>query len=92
MKFSDLEFKPHPAGMGGVQATGKFDNGWGYSIIQTEFSYGGNRGLYELAVFDKNDALHYNNPVGKGDVRGHLTESEVEELLSEIESFGEEVE
>jgi len=91
MRVTELEFKAHPAGMGGIQATGKFENGWGYSVIQTEFSYGGPEGKYELAVLGKNGSLHYRNPVARGDVRGHLNLREVEELLNEIENFGEEV-
>ena len=91
MKASELSFKAHPAGIGGIQATGKFKNGWGYSVIQTEFSYGGKEGKYELAVIGKKGGLHYSNPVAKGDVRGYLTLDEVEVLLTEIENFGEEV-
>jgi hypothetical protein len=92
MKFSELEFKPHPSGMGGVQTKGKFKNGWGYSIIRSEYSYGGREGKWELTVLGKDGHRHCDNPVARGDVRGHLTEVKVEELLNEIENFGEEVE
>ena len=86
MRFNDLKFELHKAGSGGVQAQGEFQNGWGYSVIMTPYSYGGDQGLYELAV-TKGDALHYENPVAQGDVRGHLSPDEVEVLLNEIENF-----
>jgi hypothetical protein len=31
--------------------------------------------------------IHYNNPVANGDVRGHLTEEEVSELMREVNNF-----
>ena len=89
MKFDELEFKEHPAGMGGIQAVKTFPNGWGVSVIQTRFSYGGNRGLYELAVLGKGGLLHYDNNVANGDVRGYLTIEDVESLATEVESYDE---
>lgn len=85
MKFADLEFKPHPNHRSGVQALVEFPNGYGASIIQTEFSYGGDAGLYELAVF-KSNRIVYDTPVTNG-VLGHLTESEVEDALYAIEEL-----
>jgi hypothetical protein len=49
-------------------------------------SYGGMQGLYELAVL-KDDELHYDNPVAGGDVRGYLTEKDVNSLLIQIQSL-----
>ena len=87
MKFSDLEFKSHSAGIGGVQAKKKFSNGWGISVIRASFSYGGEKGLYELAVFGQDGKLHYDNLVAKRDVRGYLTSKEVEKLGTQVEKF-----
>lgn len=64
-----------------------FENGWGASVVSHTYSYGGPAGLYELAVLDSNNELHYDNPVAQGDVRGHLTEEEVTNLLIEIQNF-----
>lgn len=85
MKFSDLQFKPHKVGEG-IHAVHQFENGYSVSVIQATFSYGGDQGLYELAVL-KNGCLHYNNPVANGDVRGGLTSEEVEELANRVERF-----
>ena len=84
--FKDLEFVEHPSHIGGVQARITFDNGYGASVVKTPYSYGGDRGLYELAVL-KDDELHYDNPVANGDVRGFLTEDAVTELLIQIQKL-----
>lgn len=83
--FKDLEFKPHPAG-DGVMVQEHFDNGYGVSVIRTEFTYGGKKGLYELAVL-KDGEIHYDNPVAKGDVVGWLTENDVTELMDKIQKI-----
>ena len=86
VKFHDLKFNPHPAGMGGVQATVKFPNGYGASIIKFAYSYGGPEGLYELAVLDENGKLCYTTPI-TSDVIGHLTPEKVTEILAKIEAL-----
>ena len=84
-EFKDLEFKTHPMGNGVISRT-HFENGYGVSIAKHEYSYGGKDGLYELAVL-KDDEIHYENSVANGDVRGYLTQEEVNELLKEIQKF-----
>jgi len=49
--FKDLKFEK--LAFGGIQATEYFENGYGVSVIKTPFSYGGEKGLHELAVFLK---------------------------------------
>ena len=69
----------------------RFDNEFGVSIVQGPYTYGGKDGLFELAVVtfgEGNDHhLHYDNPVARGDVRGHLTAEETRELAFEVKSF-----
>jgi hypothetical protein len=84
--FNDLEFKEHPNKMGGVVARIMFENGYGASIAQTPFSYGGDEGLYELAVLDSNGQLTYSTPV-TDDVEGRLTEDDVTRLLEQIQNL-----
>lgn len=67
----------------GYQLVYKFDNGYGASVVKHNFSYGGKKGLYELAVLDKDGGLCYDTPITE-DVVGHLTMGEVENLLAEI--------
>jgi len=83
--FNDLSFRPHRIGIGKI-STMDFDNGWGVSVVQTIYSYGGSEGLYELAV-TKDDSLHYDNPVANGDVRGYLSKNMVTELMSQVQRF-----
>lgn len=59
MKFSDLDFKPHPRSLG-IQAKTFFQNGYGASVIKTPYSYGGDEDLYELAVLCK-DGICYDS-------------------------------
>ena len=84
--FNDLVFKEHPNKMGGVVARIMFENGYGASIAQTPFSYGGDEGLYELAVLDSNGQLTYSTPV-TDDVEGRLTEDDVTRLLEQIQNL-----
>ena len=82
--FNDLEFKIHPSGvMFGVQARIDFDNGYGASIVRGPYTYGGDEGLYELAVFDEN-GITYSTPI-TNDVEGNLTEDDVTKLLEQIQ-------
>ena len=84
--FKDLEFNEHPNGMGGVQAKIQFDNGFGASIVKTPFSYGGTRGLYELAIFGKDGDITYDTPI-TSDVLGYLCEAEVTATLAQIQAL-----
>ena len=85
--FSDLEFKAHPMGADfGVVSRIKFDNGFGASVVKGPHTYGGDTGLYELAVTDSNDDLTYTTSV-TNDVEGYLTEEDVIKLLEQIQNL-----
>ena len=84
--FNELEFKEHPSKMGGKIASIIFENGYGASIVQTPFSYGGNEGLYELAVLDSDGNLTYETPV-TSDVEGYLSEDDVTILMKQIQNL-----
>jgi hypothetical protein len=84
--FKDLVFNPHPNHMGGVQGRMDFENGFGVSVVKTPYTYGGDRGLYELAVF-KDGHIHYDNPVANGDVVGYLREEDVTDAMAVVQKF-----
>lgn len=86
IQFQELNFIPHQNGMGGRQAIVQFSNGYGASIVQTPYSYGGNNGLYELAVFGKDGNITYDTPI-TNDVLGYLTEEDVSETLKKIKEL-----
>jgi hypothetical protein len=82
-EFGKLHFNEHPNGFG-VQAIIKYDNGYGASVVKHDYSYGGRKGLFEIAVLDKDGELHYDNPVAGGDVLGYLTKEDVSKILEQI--------
>ena len=84
--FKDLEFNPHPNHLGGVQARITFDNGYGASVVKTPHTYGGDMGLYELAVFGKDGHITYGTPI-TNDVEGYLSEDDVTKLLEQIQEL-----
>ena len=81
--FKDLVFKPHPLG-DGIQAVIDFENGYGISVVQTPYSYGGKMGLFEIAVIDKDREVVYNTPVAEG-VIGYLREEDVTQAMERIQ-------
>jgi len=84
--FEDLEFKPHSTGLGGVMSRITFDNGFGASVVRTPYTYGGDSGLYELAVLDSEGKLTYSTPITE-DVVGHLTPEGVTDILEKIQKL-----
>ncbi len=81
--FKELPSKPcHD----GIQYIYKAENGYGASIVQHQFSYGNEKGLWELAVLDPNGDICYSTPI-TSDVVGHLTDKKVNELLEQIDNL-----
>jgi hypothetical protein len=83
------EYKGYDRGGLGKQLRARYPNGYGASVVQGPFSYGGESGLYELAVFHNNkvdeegQTLCYASPI-TSDVVGWLTAEEVVAKLHEI--------
>ncbi|WP_175878869.1 hypothetical protein [Burkholderia sp. BCC0097] len=74
---------------GGVQKIYRFENGFGASVVQHEFIYGGDAGLWELAVIKFNGdswSLTYDTEI-TDDVIGNLAWIEVKDLLSRINAL-----
>jgi hypothetical protein len=84
--FKDLEFIEHPSHMGGVQSRIQFDNGYGASVVCTPYTYGGDKGLYELAVLDSEGHLTYATPV-TNDVIGYLRPEDVTDVMKKIQQL-----
>jgi len=85
-QFKDLEFVPHAAGMGGVMSRIKFENGYGASVVKSEYTYGGKDGLYELAVLDSDGNLTYATSV-TDDVIGYLRPEDVTDVMAKIQQL-----
>jgi hypothetical protein len=92
--FNDLQFNPMVDesfyGLDAIQAIETFPNGYGASVVRHRFSYGGNSGLYELAILKDGD-LCYETPI-TNDVCGHLTKEDVTDLLEQIQNLPNNVE
>jgi len=69
----------------GVQHVYAFPNGYGASVIKTDYSYGGKNGLWEMAVL-KDEEICYTSGI-TDDVIGHLSWDNVEDYLLEIKSL-----
>lgn len=83
--FNDLNFKENKTN-GGIFARIFFANGYGASVIKNKYSYGNEKGLYEIAVLNSDKAIIYNTPITK-DVIGNLTPEEVTETLIKIQTL-----
>jgi hypothetical protein len=88
MKFTDLNFQPHPS-YSGIQARHFFPNGYGVSVVTFPGSYGFREGLYEVAVIKGNEDdwdLCYDTYI-TDDVLGHLSEQNVEDVVLKVQSL-----
>ena len=68
----------------------QFDNGYGASVACHTGSYGGDEGLFEMALTDdEGDVITSPNDPSSSwqDVKGYLTLSEVEAYLKEISEY-----
>ena len=70
---------------GGIQKEYKFDNGYGASVVCHFGSYGGDIGLWELAV-TLYGILCYDTSI-TNDVMGHLSTEEVNKNLKAIKEL-----
>jgi hypothetical protein len=83
--FQELRFQDHTLVLR-KQCIVQFPNGYGASIVQGEYTYGGKDGLYEIAVFGKDGHITYSTPI-TDDVLGYLSEEEVEKTLIDIKNL-----
>ena len=87
-KFDLLTFKKIKH-QDGVQAIAEFPNGFGASVIKSDFSHGGKSGLFELAVLD-NDTGNINSTTDiTDDVIGWQDENDIDRILTTISKLNE---
>jgi len=84
--FKDIVFKEHPSTFGGVIGRIEFHNGYGASIVQGPNTYGGDKGLYELAVLGKDGQITYDTPI-TNDVIGYLRPQDVTDVMEKIQQL-----
>ena len=84
--FRDLEFISHPSHIEGVQSRITFENGFGASVVKSPYTYGGDKGLYEFAVFGTDGHITYATPI-TDDVIGYLRPEDVTEVMAKIQQL-----
>jgi hypothetical protein len=85
-QFKDIEFKPNPMGEDfGIVSRTQFDNGYEASVVKSQYTYGGDKGLYELAVF-KDGEICYDTPI-TDDVIGYLRPEDVTDVMAKIQQL-----
>jgi hypothetical protein len=86
--FEDLEFEMinDTPFMVGKKARMSFDNEYGVSVVSHTYSYGGKKGLYEVAVLDSEGDLSYETPV-TNDVIGYLSEKGVSDVMKKVQEL-----
>ena len=71
MRFEDLKFEPLYDGVQAMVPFGKYE----LSVVKHGFSYGGSKGLYEIAVFEGDSQVELPGITQEGDTfKGFLTE------------------
>jgi hypothetical protein len=84
--FKDIEFKINPMGSEyGIVSRTQFDNGYEVSVVKSPHSYGGDKGLYELAIFKDGD-ICYDTPI-TDDVIGYLRPEDVTDVMERVEKL-----
>ena len=84
--FNDIVFKTNPMGADfGIVSRTEFDNGYEVSVVKSPYTYGGDKGLYELAVF-KDGEITYATPI-TDDVIGYLRPEDVTEVMAKIQQL-----
>lgn len=87
--FNDLNFERQTYSEGyypAIRARMNFENGYGISVVQGEYTYGGKKGLYEIAILDEDGNLCYDSEI-TNDVIGYLTELEVSDYMIKIQKL-----
>jgi hypothetical protein len=84
--FNDIVFKTNPMGADfGITSRTQFDNGYEVSVVKSPYTYGGDKGLYELAVF-KDGEITYATPI-TDDVMGYLRPEDVTDVMAKIQQL-----
>lgn len=87
LTFKDLTFEPtDPRGPSheGVRAGIHFENGYGISVIRTEYAYCDYQ-TYEVAILDKDGHVCYDTPI-TNDVLGYQTEEDITRIMEEMQA------
>lgn len=87
MTFNELTFEHDEDDMT-ESAWHFYDNNYGVSVVRGPYTFGGNIGLYELAIIymapeDKESRICYDTPI-TNDVMGYLTPEDVTKIMKQV--------
>ena len=87
MTFNELTFEQDEDDMQ-ESAWHIYDNNSGVSVVRGPYTFGGDKGLYELAIIymapeDKESRICYDTPI-TNDVMGHLAPEDVTEIMKQV--------
>ena len=87
MTFNELTFEQDEDDMQ-ESAWHFYDNNYGVSVVRGPYTFGGDKGLYELAIIymapeDKESRICYDTPI-TNDVMGHLAPEDVTEIMKQV--------
>ena len=82
----ELNFVPHPNGLGGVQCKIKTDNGYTISIVGGRGLYGDGVNTFEVACWKSDGDKEWLQLSPHDNVVGYRTKDEVLEIILNIES------
>ena len=83
MKFEDviMDYDEELQGVQGIVKYGPYE----LSIVSHKYSYGGDKGLYEIGVFNGDGMTELPGITSSGDsVKGYLTEDEVNAIMTKM--------
>lgn len=81
MKFEKLKFEKLYDGVQAIVKFGKYE----VSVVSHSMSYGGKKGLYEIAIFDGKQQVELPGITAEGDtVQGHLCEEGVDVIFKKM--------
>lgn len=87
MKLKDFQLLPTDI-PNGVQTILQFGENYELSVIKSDFSYGGDRGLYEIGVFKNDVMIELPGVTNKGDtIKGFLTEADVDVIIKKMHTI-----
>jgi len=80
----ELNFRPHPNGVGGVQCKIDTDNGYTISIVGGPALYGDGVNTFEVAAWKTDGDMGWVKLSPYNDVLGHQTIDKVHQIIDDI--------
>lgn len=86
IKWNELKFLKFGQELHKAQYVFKLPDGYRVSVVRGPYTYGGDKGLWEMALINPKGGIDYDvdEDIFRGDVLGYLTEANVIDILAEL--------